>query len=152
MERPVRSWRAVQLVGLAAMIGVAPLLYDMMQTEFAGEVPSWSFVAAIVGFAALGIPFVLSLQFVRRSPGVKWSRPSWRVLDRRQPLQIFDYSGWLFITLGLSVAAYTAWIGSNNFLFVLPLLVGVGVLVGVRLSILMFRSKLLEQGENDDAA
>jgi hypothetical protein len=152
MERPVRSWRAVQLVGLAAMIGVAPLLYDMMQTEFAGEVPSWSFVAAIVGFAALGIPFVLSLQFVRRSPGVKWSRPSWRVLDPRQPLQIFDYSGWLFITLGLSVAAYTAWIGSNNFLFVLPLLVGVGVLVGVRLSILMFRSKLLEQGENDDAA
>src|ERR1044072_4961509 len=105
MERPVRSWRAVQLVGLAAMIGVAPLLYDMMQAELAGEVPAWSFVAAIVGFAALGVPVVSALHFVRRSRGVKWSRPSWRVLNPRQPLQLFDSSGWLFIPLGLSVAA-----------------------------------------------
>jgi len=148
------GWSAVRLLGLVAVIGAAPAFYGTMHAEFAGERPTWSFVITILGFCALGIPLVLSMQFVNRFSGSKWLRPSWSSspLDLRQPLQSFHYGGWLFIALGLSVAAYTAWIGSNNLLFVFPLLIGTGTLIGVRLSMLMFRSKLLEPGDNDDAA
>ena len=149
-----RTWGLVRYLGLVVTVGSAPMFYNTMQAEFAGQVPSWSFIFAVFGFCALGIPFVLSLQFVNPSSAKKWLRPSWssNLMDPRQPLPVFDYGGWMFLTLGLSLAAYTAWIGSRNLLFVLPLLIGAGTLVGVRLSMLMFRSKLLEPGGENDAA
>jgi hypothetical protein len=148
------KWMAVRIVGIAAVVAAAPSLYNSMRSEFAGQSPSWTFVVAILGITALAIPFVLSLQSMNPFSKTPWSRPSWssNLFDLRQPLQSIHYSAWLFVALGLSLAVYTAWIDSKNLLFVLPLLIGAGALVGVKLSMLLFRSKLSDAKQERDTA
>ena len=151
--KALRGWRGIRNLGLALTACGAPMFYNSMQAEFAGQVPTWSVILAIFGCGALGVPFVISLQYVNPLSPEKWIRPSWdcSLADPRQFLPTFDYGGWTLLALGIFVATHTLWIGSHNLLFLLPLLFGAGTLVGVRLAMLAFKSKLLPPEESDAA-
>jgi len=119
-----------------------PMMYNDMHSEFDNQPVTWPFVASIVGFAIVGIQFVLGVQVLNPRRAEVWSKPSWRAnpFQLKQPAQFFHLGGWYFVAAGLSAAIYTRMMDPGNFMFVLPLAFGVGLVVGVNLAVFVFRS------------
>jgi len=128
---------------LLAVACAAPLFYKQMYSEFDNDSFSWVFVVVLLGFVIGSVLLVLMLQYKNPASEEKWLRPGWYTnpFAPRQPVQTFHTAGWVFVALGISVAAYTLVIGSGNLLFVLPLTIGVGLIVAVKLSVSLFRTR-----------
>jgi len=143
-------WFRTRLFALVCAVLAAPLLFHQMRAEFEGERPTLGFVAAVFAFGVVGVLFVLALQAANPYASARWTKPTWSSpINWNQAIHVFHLNGWFFTVLGLSTAIYTLAIGSSNFLSVLPLAVGLGILLGVRLSPLVFRKQF--DGTSDAA-
>jgi len=73
-----------------------------------------------------------------------WEHPSWNEnpFQMKQPIQFFHLGAWLFITSSI-VSVLLTWSKSSKYILdaLMPLFIGVGLLIGVHLSRLLFRRK-----------
>jgi hypothetical protein len=106
--------------------------------------PSWLFLVEMVVIVAFRIVFVISIQANNCNALAKWQCPSWYVnpFNYREPLQFFDAASYYFLATGFTalILAFT----ESPFLWAwaLPLSIGVGIMIGVRLSLLIFKNRL----------
>ncbi|MDD2319940.1 MAG: hypothetical protein PHO83_07820 [Geobacteraceae bacterium] len=100
----------------------------------------------IMGFllGLLGLQILLVLQFINKKSGEFWRRPSWyeKPFQFKQPIQFFHLGAWLLITSSIVTASIT-WQRNPEFTLdaIMPLVVGIGMLSGVYLSQVIFKSK-----------
>ncbi|MCX2783648.1 hypothetical protein [Microbulbifer thermotolerans] len=95
-------------------------------------------------FGIVGLQVVIGLQAFNPMSAKTWSRPNWRLnhFNFKQPLQFFHFGGW-FMLVG-SIPYLPEIIEGNQeclFLAAMPASFGLGILIGVRLSVLIFRKK-----------
>lgn len=95
-------------------------------------------------FGALGLQFLLGIQAVNKWSAPAWEKPSWNENPFlfRQPLQFFHFAGWLFTISSLISSSLTA-LKAPQYIWdaLMPLSAGVGVLVGIHLSQVLFKKK-----------
>jgi hypothetical protein len=140
-------WPWIRIVTVLAAILTGPIMYNELRAEFENELPSWSFVAAIVGFGICSTLFVLAI--LNAQSQYAWSKPSWyeSPIDFRQPAQLIHMAAWIYLAVGLSTAVESLILGARNFMFLLPLSLGIGTLLGLKLAVGTF-----DRFESENAA
>jgi hypothetical protein len=97
----------------------------------------WKFLLEIGAFALFGVPMVISLsRLAKHSEDLR--RPSWFInpLSVMQPLVFFDFGALCVVAYGLGCAATQFWRGPSNWFWEIPVTLGVGAWLGVRMSAL----------------
>ncbi|NGN97620.1 hypothetical protein G5S52_08040 [Grimontia sp. S25] len=136
------NWLYVRLIFIAA--GVVSQLF--VSPNGATEAPPvmWQFVPVAFIFGIVGLQFIIGIQAFNPMSAKVWLRPAWKYnpFSLKQPLQFFHFGGW-FILAGSLPYLPAALEGSEEsmFLAATPAAFGLGMLVGVRLSVLIYRRK-----------
>ena len=107
----------------------------------------WSALAAIFIFCPLGLLFVIGLQSFNSRSAKVWQRPSWRTnpFQSRDPLQFFHLAAHVSLSQG-AVNVIRIFSSSTPFYVeaLVPFAIGVGCLLGLRLIMTLFRSRISE--------
>jgi len=128
------------------LLVASAVMYSMLGplTEHASPPIGISALMAGFIFGIIGLQFVLAIQFKNRFSAEVWAPPSWNTnpFQMKQPIQCFHLGAWLFITSSFITVLLT-WIKSPKYILdaLMPLAIGVGLLIGVHLARLLFRSK-----------
>ncbi len=103
-----------------------------------------TFVLEIVGIVAAGLIFVLSFSSRSMLSSELWKRPSWYLspFDRKQPIVFFDFASYCVASYGLGGAVVSTFGPRPNWSWEIPVSAGIGVWLGVRLSLLVFRGRM----------
>lgn len=131
-----------------ALLAVA-LIHGVYFTEtISGDFskPVWSFFFEMIGIVAVSVFCVTLFQLPRQASDVKWAKPSWfsNPFQFRQALSIFDLASYYFLVLGLGCFAIGLSHNPQNWAWELPLSIGLGALLGVRLVLLVFKDRFEE--------
>jgi hypothetical protein len=138
----MRVWLYVRItiVLLGAIAGcVAPL------GPAAKPTIDWHIVLIIFGFISIGLVFVLAIQAVNPRSARIWQRPSWiaNPFDFKQPMQFFHMAAFATLAQGIGLLGHLLF---ARFPFyaeaALPLAMGAAILLGLRFTMLVFRSKM----------
>lgn len=108
--------------------------------------PSWSFAVEMVGIVVVGIVVLVGFQVGRCASLAKWPRPSWFEnpfgLDRR--VSLFEASSYYVLAVGVSSAVFELRAVPRTWAWELPVAIGVGLWLGCRLCLVVFRTKFAE--------
>ncbi|MFB3897675.1 MAG: hypothetical protein ACE14V_15390 [bacterium] len=103
--------------------------------------PEFAFM--LIG-TAIGLLIVMWIQSINRYSAPQWDKPSWsnNPFNPKQPIQFFHMGAWLFMASGLSLFIFH-FLRSNLFsnYSISLMTVGLGVWLGVRLSVLILKKK-----------
>lgn len=140
-----RMWLAIRLMMFLVVAATSPIFYEALHAEFNDDDFSWRFVLILLVIVTGSVLFVLGLQYKNPFAPEKWFKPSWRAsfVDFRQPTQTLHTCGWIFVVLAISVGIYTLLVGSQSLLGIFPFTIGVGLLLGVKLSLVVFRGRFV---------
>jgi len=136
------KWLLVRL----GLIAVSAAAYAIQGPASAHTEPPIDLSALIMGlfFGIIGLQFVLAIQFINKKSAENWEPPSWseNPFQMKQPIHFFHLGAWLFIVSSL-VSVIQTWLKSPKFILdaLMPLVIGVGLLIGVHLSRALFRRK-----------
>ena len=106
---------------------------------------SWAGLVGVFFFFLLVLIPILALQRFNRWSAPTWQAPSWKLnpLDLRQPLQFFHLAAYVVLVPGVVILARLI---SSPVPFypdaLVPFAMGVGTLLGIQLSMVVFRSKM----------
>jgi uncharacterized membrane protein (DUF4010 family) len=106
---------------------------------------SWSFPLEMTAICAFAILFLIGIQAKRvRQSEEKWQRPSWfrNPFNYRQPLQFFDAISYYAFALAVGCAIFGLSESPISWAWELPFSVGLGLWIGVRLSLIAFKESL----------
>lgn len=136
------NWLYVRL----AVISVVVMLQFFSPASEYQETPdiSWVSVPIVYIFAIVGIQLVVGIQAFNPMSAKNWLRPGWRnnPFNLKQPLQFFHFAGWLMLASSLSyLPAGVGGAQGSMFLVAMPASFGVGTLMGVKLSVILYRRK-----------
>jgi len=135
-------WSFVR-VGLVLFVAVASFFVPLQPQA---EPPiTWLALAAIFVFCPLGLLFVLGIQTINPWSAKVWRRPSWTLnpFNFREPLQFFHLGAYVCLTQGVVTLARVAYSTIPFYVeALLPLVMGLGILVGVQIATAVFRSKV----------
>ena len=97
---------------------------------------------ALIGLGSIfAIPFVIAIQRMSKFSASTWTLPSWKnnPFSFKQPLNLFHFAAY-FSLVGGFVSFVLTYFNSSLFVYdaSVPLVVGTGVLLGVKLSSLFF--------------
>jgi len=99
----------------------------------------------ILGATPLGLLFVISLQPLNRRTDRQWAIPAWaqNPFNIKQPLQFFHFAAFFFLATGFASVARLI-ITGPEYLYesLVPLAVGAGLLIGLYLSTVLYRSRM----------
>lgn len=110
---------------------------------------SWLALAAIFVFCPVGLLFVLGIQVVNPWSAKIWRRPSWMLnpFNFREPLQFFHLGAYVCLAQGIVTLARVAYSSTSFYVeALLPLVMGFGILAGVQIATVVFRSKVERAG------
>lgn len=136
------KWLLVRL----GLIVAATVLYATRGPVTSHAEPPIDVSALVIGFifGIIGLQFVLAIQFVNKKSDMCWEYPSWNEnpFQMKQPIQFFHLGAWLFIISSL-VSVIQTWLKKPSFILdaLMPLVIGVGLLIGVHLSRVLYRKK-----------
>ena len=140
-EGKKRGWLFFRI----AVLIMAALLARSFPRQMGGDFtrPNWVTFFVLIGFAAFGVCFVTSLQRSNPWSPDQWRRPSWlsSPFSFGQPLLIFDLAAYCFLVLGTTSLVLEIISTPRIWAWELPLSIGIGAWLGVRLCISMFREK-----------
>ena len=104
-----------------------------------------SFLLVFFGFGVIAMPFVVGLQAFNPRSGILWTKPDWRTnpFSLKQPLQFFHMMGYYFIVSGIAASVATLLRHMSGLEPFIPIALGAGVLLGVKICILLFRWKFI---------
>lgn len=133
------NWLYVRLILLAA--GVLPQFFA--SSSGAQEAPPvmWQFVLVAFLFGIIGLQFLIGLQAFNPMSAKVWLRPAWKhnPFNLKQPLQFFHFCGWFMLASSFPTAIEGS--KESMLLAATPAAFGLGILIGVRLSVLIYRRK-----------
>lgn len=136
------KWLLIRL----GLIAVSSAAYAIQGPVSAHAEPPIDLSALVIGlfFGIIGLQFILAIQFVNKKSAEIWESPSWseNPFQMKQPIQFFHLGAWLFIVSSL-VSVIQTWLKNPKFILdaLMPLVIGVGLLIGVHLSRALFRRK-----------
>jgi len=139
MERRSGFWFALRV----AMILVA-VIQSWTASSWAAQFPSPSLSFPFLMGSICAVAIVALASF-RRPPADEAHQAKLRLswfhnpLSLREPLGLFDLAAYYFIALGIGLAAISLSASPRNWAWELPLSVGCGVWLGVRLAARLFR-------------
>lgn len=110
----------------------------------------WDALFIIFGACAIGLPLVLGVQRFNPQSAKVWSRPSWMAnpLNFRDPIQFFHFGAYLSIAQGLVVLIRMVLTSVPFYVEALvPLAMGLGILLGIRITLGLFASKFASSGQ-----
>ncbi|MGF1863747.1 hypothetical protein L4D15_00535 [Enterovibrio norvegicus] len=136
------NWLYVRLIFIAA--GVVSQFFA--SPNEAQEAPSvmWQFVAIAFIFGIVGLQLIIGAQAFNPMSAKVWLRPAWKYnpFSLNQPLQFFHFCGWFMLAGSLPyLPAALEGDEESVFLATMPAAFGLGLLVSVRLSVLIYRRK-----------
>jgi len=138
----MRTWVVVRWTIIATSAFGA--LFTPLRPQ-ASPTIGWGSLLAIFLFCVVGLAFVLGLQVINPHSAKVWLRPSWQLnpFNFQQPLQFFHLGAYVCLASGLVVLARLA-VSQVPFYVeaLLPVVMAVGFLLGIRLVALVFRSKI----------
>jgi hypothetical protein len=104
-------------------------------SDFLAPAP-WYFPLTIILFMATGLPFIVTM--MRKAENLQ--RPTWNSspLSFDQPLIIFDLSAYCTIAYGAMMALVNLQNTPYNWSWEIPLSAGIGIWIGVRLSVQLY--------------
>ncbi len=105
----------------------------------------WAALLAIFCLTPFGLVFVVALQSGASRPAKAWRRPRWNLnpFTFTDPLQFFHLAAYASIVYGVLLPIRLKFVSLPFYPEVLaPLAMGSGLLVGIRLCMLVFSSKL----------
>lgn len=136
------NWLFVRLT----IIAVAVVLALFSPANESQETPdvAWVSVPVVFIFAVVSMQFVIGIQAFNSMSAKKWIRPGWRSnpFNLKQPLQFFHFAGWFMLASSLSyLPAGFGGTHDSMVLVAMPASFGLGTLMGVKLSVLVYRRK-----------
>ncbi len=108
---------------------------------------NWPALWIIFAFFPVVLPIIIGLQRFNPRSGKVWRRPSWKVnpLSFRDPILILHFAAILAITQGITVLSRLLLTARPIFIeSLVPLAMGAGAWLGVRLTIVIYKAKFLE--------
>jgi uncharacterized membrane protein (DUF4010 family) len=136
-------WSAVRGALIIAGLVQSKSMVESLGQEFRAS--SWSFPLEMTAICALAILFLIGIQANRvRQSAEKWQRPSWfrSPFNFKQPLQFFDAISYYAFALAVGCTIFGLSESPISWAWELPFSVGLGLWVGVRLSLIVFRESL----------
>ena len=140
------NWLYIRLLFIA--VGVVPQFF--VTPNAAPEIPSltWQFLPVAFLFGMVGLQFIIGLQAFNPMSAKVWLRPAWKhnPFNLKQPLQFFHFLGW-FMLAGSLPDLLSAIEGEGNvesmLIAAMQTSFGLGMLLGVRVSALIYRRKFI---------
>ena len=135
-------WTIIRLA-LVVLAAVAPFFLPTESQPF--QSITWQFLVVIVVALPLMLLFIVGIQAINPYSAPVWNRPSWSVnpFSTREPLQFFYFAAFVFVASGIGAVARLLALGVGSYVeALLPLVIGFGVLLGVALCMLVYRSKM----------
>ncbi|WP_281849292.1 hypothetical protein [Dyella sp. GSA-30] len=105
--------------------------------------PFWPFFFEMIGIVAVSVFGVTFFQLPKQASDVRWAKPSWfaNPFRLRQALPIFDLAAYYFLVLGLGCLAIGLSREPRNWALELPLSIGIGAFLGVRVVLMVFKDR-----------
>jgi hypothetical protein len=142
VQRPsVNIWLVVRaLVLVLGMLSVSSFVPGP-KSPFAGG--SITLLLVLFVFGVISMVFVLGLQAINPRSAAVWTKPDWHAnpFSLKQPLQFFHMSAYYWIAAGAGAIVLTRIKHLAGLEPLLPIALGVGVLVGIRCCVLLYRRK-----------
>jgi uncharacterized membrane protein (DUF4010 family) len=136
-------WSVVRGALIVAGLVQSKSMIASMGQEFRES--SWSFPLVMTAICAFALLFLIGIQAKRvRQSEEKWQRPSWfqNPFNYKQPLQFFDAISYYAFALAAGCAFFGLSTPPISWAWELPFSVGLGLWIGVRLSLIAFRESL----------
>lgn len=140
------TWTWVRVVIVILSFAIA--LFPYPKTA---SVPSldWEALLASLLVTPIGILFVIGIQRFNPRSAPVWRYPRWSInpFTMKEPLQFFHFAGYVCLAGGvgnvIQVAASRTQVADDLF----GITIGAGLLIGVKLSAVVFRSKMVPKEE-----
>lgn len=127
-------------------LGVLPVFFMSADELLVVHARTWAEIVFMFVATVVGLQFVIGVQVVNSASAKTWTRPNWRVnpFNFRQPVQFFHFGGWFMVFGSIPYLFFAATGRSEGIsLFFITASMGLGALVGTRLSVLLFRRKFI---------
>jgi hypothetical protein len=137
----VRAWAYVRIGILLAALASA--LFEPLGPRAKPPI-EWPALFVIFGVLPIALVVILGVQRINPSSAKTWTRPSWssNFLNFRDPIQFFYFAAFLSVAQGVAVLAKIALTGTQFYVEALvPIAIGAGAWLGVKLAMLLYRSK-----------
>lgn len=103
-------------------------------------------IIAII-FGIVGLQFIILIQSLNKRSASTWLKPSWasNPFSMKQPIQFFHFGSWIFIITS-TLSALQTWYEFPQYVLdsLMPLCFGIGIILGVHVSTMVFRHKFNE--------
>jgi hypothetical protein len=142
VPQAMMHWLYIRL-GIVVLAAVLSLFAPL--TPAAVPPIGWGALLAILCLTPFGLVFVVGLQTSTRQFGKAWRRPSWNLnpFTLFEPLQFFHLAAFASLAYGAILTIRLKFTPVPFYAEVLvPITMGIGLLLGIRLCMLLFRSKL----------
>lgn len=145
MDRSRRNWLIIRIAILIVAMVQAQSFSSSLNGDFSKA--NWTTFFVLIGFVAFGILFVISIQAKNPFAPSHWHRPSWfsNPFAFRQPLVTFDMAAYYFLVLGVVSAIFGVKSNPQSWAWEIPLSVGIGAWIGVRLCLAVFSERLSDK-------
>ena len=145
MHRPrANVWLVVRVLLLVlGMLSVSSFVPGPQSPFHGGSI---TLLLVFFVFGVISMVFILGLQAINPRSAMVWAKPDWHAnpFSLKQPLQFFHMSAYYLITAGVGASVLTYIKHLTGLEPLLPIVLGVGVLVGLRFCTLLYRRKFSE--------
>lgn len=137
-------WFTCRVIFILISIAFAPFYVHSQPGDFSK--PSWGFLFGMTAICAGAVFLLAVFQSFNKNDQRGWYRPSWfqNPFAFNQPLQTFDSGSYDAMALGVGSLVVGLLSVPANWAWELPMSIGLGVWIGVRLCMVAFRDKIVE--------
>lgn len=140
----MKKWKLIR-IGLIVLVAVGSLFTPLEMQERSPI--DWTDLAIIFALIPVGLLFVVGIHAANPLSAKVWEKPDWdrNFLNFKDPVQFFHFGAFVMVAQG--VATLCRVLFSNVHIYpetLLPLVMGVSTLLGVHITMLVFRAKFKE--------
>ena len=140
----MNKWKFLR-IALISFIAVSSLLTPLEPKV--NLAINWSTLGVIFVFSFLAILFVVGMQVVNPLSAKVWHKPDWNLnpFSLKDPIQFFHFAAYIMLVQGAVVLSRLLFSNIPFYLEILvPLVIGSGVLIGIKLAMHLFKVKYAE--------
>lgn len=142
----MNKWLLIRII----IIGISFLISFFQKIDIKYSINYMDLKKLIIIFivSIIGVIFVIGLQILNYREKI-WIKPSWcqNPFNFKQPLQFFHFAGYFSLISGIaSIMNFLINKNSLSFEAIIPLCMGIGVIVGVHFSVILYKNKFIITG------
>ena len=148
-------WRKIRIVVLALFFAQGLLCTSSDFEAISESIPlalGMGLVIVPIVLIPLGLLLVIGVQYINPFQDKQWTAPSMdsNFLNFKNPVHFFHAGGYFFAAAGLGMIVGAFYQGASNVIFGFGLLSGsIGLLLGVKLCVKVYRKKFAEERRSD---